>query len=227
VGGAGSAMAGRTGEPRPDAHHVVWGNLEVNGEGSSENVSWSSAALREVQIIEDSSSSLRSHDCNQDVETHGPLGSGSRAMMPQALGDQGLNINSDGEAEEDAGRGSCYNYELHNSGRCKPCNFFGKKVGCTGGDSCTFCHLPHTEQKRARPSKVKRDRCKVIVESKAAAAAEQQRAAPELDSDRVKEIVGRESLQGSYMRSILASRAKREDDSVAASSGSGPRAVAA
>jgi len=201
----------------PGGTHIVWGrpeSVDASGDLSSANDSWSSA-IKGVQFQDESSSSLQ----QEFSESWGPLGAagaGNRTRTPQACGDEGLTINSDGEAEEDCREssvgpeGSCYDYELHNSGRCKPCNFFAKKVGCTGGDSCAFCHLPHAEQKRARPSKVKRDRCKVIAETTTPTPYIREPVAAAVPGERLKEMAERESLQGSYMRSILASRARKE-----------------
>lgn len=91
-------------------------------------------------------------------------GDGAAGRPPQSRGDQGVDVNSDGDAEP-----QCYNLEQHNEGSCRPCIYLQKKSGCSRGDACTFCHLPHAD-KRARPSKAKRDRCKSALEASRALA---------------------------------------------------------
>lgn len=43
----------------------------------------------------------------------------------------------------------------HAQGKCKPCAFFGKGVGCNNGVSCNFCHLCGADERKRR-SKEKR-----------------------------------------------------------------------
>lgn len=44
---------------------------------------------------------------------------------------------------------------LHNEGLCRPCHYFLLKGGCTNGEQCEFCHLPHKKW-RPRPCKEQR-----------------------------------------------------------------------
>lgn len=94
----------------------------------------------------------------------------------------------------------CYDQMLHDSGQCRPCNYFVKKGGCGEKDACQFCHLEHETPRRLRPCKVKRERCKHMVESLASRDLEV--------VERMGEISERSSLQGSYMRTIMATQAK-------------------
>ena len=48
--------------------------------------------------------------------------------------------------------------KLHAEGKCQPCLFL--KDGCHKGSECEFCHIPHTQARRARPSKARRNFCK-------------------------------------------------------------------
>eukprot|EP00933_Yihiella_yeosuensis_P006927 TRINITY_DN11175_c4_g1_i1.p1 TRINITY_DN11175_c4_g1~~TRINITY_DN11175_c4_g1_i1.p1 ORF type:complete len:329 (-),score=37.14 TRINITY_DN11175_c4_g1_i1:62-961(-) len=48
--------------------------------------------------------------------------------------------------------------KLHAEGRCSPCLFL--KDGCEKGSECKFCHIPHAQVRRARPSKARRNFCK-------------------------------------------------------------------
>lgn len=94
----------------------------------------------------------------------------------------------------------CYDQVLHDSGQCRPCHYFVKKGGCVEKDECRFCHLEHEAARRLRPCKVKRERCKNMVESLASKDTEL--------VERMGEISERSSLQGSYMRTIMATQAK-------------------
>jgi len=54
--------------------------------------------------------------------------------------------------------------QLHGSGRCRPCMFVHSSLGCAKGAYCEYCHLTHSRRTAQRPSKVKRDRFKAMVE---------------------------------------------------------------
>ncbi|CAE8649228.1 unnamed protein product [Polarella glacialis] len=54
--------------------------------------------------------------------------------------------------------------EQHASGECKPCLFVKSPNGCKHGLACSYCHVSHHEgqhrNRRVRPCKTTRDRCK-------------------------------------------------------------------
>lgn len=52
----------------------------------------------------------------------------------------------------------------HFTDSCRPCLFAHTRIGCREGENCTRCHFTHCGQRRARPSKGKRDRYRKLIE---------------------------------------------------------------
>lgn len=48
----------------------------------------------------------------------------------------------------------------HTSGKCKPCHYVRSNTGCENGQSCEFCHFPHTGKSRRQLSMCSRLYCK-------------------------------------------------------------------
>ncbi|CAK0800617.1 unnamed protein product [Prorocentrum cordatum] len=92
--------------------------------------------------------------------------SGSSARMPGSAAPEG---HAAGRAEEHEGVGQegaerrKDNEAAHAAGTCKPCLYHNMKAGCANGHACSFCHLPHATQRRSRPSKAERLRCRQLV----------------------------------------------------------------
>jgi len=100
------------------------------------------------RLFETSSSS--SKDAQQP---NGPGTSRSKGFLDERDVERSQEDNSD--VEKPVGS------SLHPSGRCKPCRFVLTRRGCTSGDDCKFCHLPHDvgeiPKRKARPGKTTRD----------------------------------------------------------------------
>merc|ERR1712232_1011290 len=85
----------------------------------------------------------------------------------------------------------------HKSGVCRPCRYMHTRNGCGSGASCVFCHLAH--DKRHRPCKAKRTRCKrATVALDIAAATGGQ---PRLES-----VAHELASQSGYMRYVVESK---------------------
>eukprot|EP00930_Biecheleria_cincta_P085951 TRINITY_DN75312_c0_g1_i1.p1 TRINITY_DN75312_c0_g1~~TRINITY_DN75312_c0_g1_i1.p1 ORF type:complete len:169 (+),score=23.61 TRINITY_DN75312_c0_g1_i1:36-509(+) len=53
----------------------------------------------------------------------------------------------------------------HSAKACSPCVLLLSTAGCKAGASCNYCHMPHPpENKRNRPSKLKRERYKQLIQ---------------------------------------------------------------
>lgn len=190
----------------PDAAHAARRPSEVNQSGDETSGSWSLAILSNLKIKPEYSGSYQPFTQAWVGEFSDPLSDASSlwaleiARPPQAPGDAGLDIDSEGDAAPSKGDAReeaaphqdarpCYDLWLHDAGLCRPCSSFFKKAGCASGDLCELCHFPHMDLKRARPSKVRRRRSR------------HRTAESTTDEER--------PTEGSYMRSILASRARR------------------
>jgi len=44
----------------------------------------------------------------------------------------------------------------HGRGSCRPCHYVHTSAGCSKGNDCTFCHIPHTKKGHPRPSSSQR-----------------------------------------------------------------------
>lgn len=212
-------MAANAQRAPPAGTHIVFGRPEADT--SRDSSDFSSSLLRGVVIKDQSGSSLFQQMVGRSTTNFSQITSGSQ-RPPKAMGDPGLEVNSEGEEDGEADRkaataaaarqpvaGSCYNYALHDAGECRACIYFQKQSGCSRGDNCTFCHLSHLE-KRARPSKAKRDRCKAAIET---AKEDVTHAGPDQS-----QAAGRDSIRGSYMRSILAGREKKQGEGTGSAS---------
>ncbi|CAK0905362.1 unnamed protein product [Prorocentrum cordatum] len=177
---AGAADA----RPTPGSGSPVCPEVDQGGDGTSS--SWSTAILKNMKIRPERSSDIMirpeySSSCQpctpptwagdtSDLVSSvddSSLRTLENARPPQARGDAGLDIDSDGDAAPSKGDASehaaryedarpCYDLWLHDAGLCRPCSTIFKKAGCVRGDCCEFCHFPHMVLKRARPSKVRR-----------------------------------------------------------------------
>ncbi|CAK0802854.1 unnamed protein product [Prorocentrum cordatum] len=210
-------------QAREQPMHRVWGRLEglsaSEGSGSSsgppEQAARAAEVLEGVQFCDDSS---RSDSCERGGVASGggrPQGAqregsspaagaqpawGASAAAPSQEGESSSSwapAGRPGGAAAGAAAPVCPR-ELHDSGQCKPCRYFVKRRSCPEKDACQFCHLEHDTVRRLRPCSSKRDKCKSMADRLAS-----------MDDgvmDRMDEISERSSLQGSYMRSIMASR---------------------
>jgi hypothetical protein len=88
---------------------------------------------------------------------------------------------------------------LHDIGRCRPCLYVSRKIGCLNGNNCAFCHLEHSKKgARPRPCKAKRNQCKQAVAMLQAVYQD--------DPEILAEAQQRMSKQSDYMQSIIRAR---------------------
>eukprot|EP00811_Abedinium_folium_P008587 NODE_17934_length_919_cov_3.657828.p2 GENE.NODE_17934_length_919_cov_3.657828~~NODE_17934_length_919_cov_3.657828.p2 ORF type:complete len:133 (+),score=15.41 NODE_17934_length_919_cov_3.657828:387-785(+) len=95
---------------------------------------------------------------------------------------------------------------LHKSGWCTPCRAFASGAGCPVGATCTFCHMPHDKQRRGRPSKTARMRCKRVATLLSGFAHEE----GALD-DAVDQLTAHCPIRPDYMDSIMRSMFRKEE----------------
>mmetsp|Transcript_59147 Transcript_59147/g.114122 ORF Transcript_59147/g.114122 Transcript_59147/m.114122 type:complete len:492 (-) Transcript_59147:134-1609(-) len=55
--------------------------------------------------------------------------------------------------------------DKHAQGDCTPCYFFSTSRGCQWGSGCGFCHCEHVKENKQRPSKLRRERTRKLVDS--------------------------------------------------------------
>lgn len=87
--------------------------------------------------------------------------------------------------------------EKHDGGKCNPCMALITASGCKSGEDCLYCHLDHDDeykQKRRRPCKSTRKRCKNLVDK----INEQYKDDPEGRREAMELLVGKSP----YLRSI-------------------------
>eukprot|EP00812_Abedinium_dasypus_P004893 NODE_1610_length_1102_cov_315.524355.p2 GENE.NODE_1610_length_1102_cov_315.524355~~NODE_1610_length_1102_cov_315.524355.p2 ORF type:complete len:236 (+),score=20.48 NODE_1610_length_1102_cov_315.524355:3-710(+) len=136
-------------------HHVCWGKPEPGSSGS-EKAEYSrqvSASLVEVCPGSDSQVGGSGDSVGAAAVTC------ADAIDSEASGDADVHV-----AGASSGSNAKSNMAArHAAGTCKPCHFVGFEGGCSRGDACHFCHLPHLVLPRPRPSKSARLRSKRMV----------------------------------------------------------------
>jgi len=53
----------------------------------------------------------------------------------------------------------------HACGKCRPCHYVRSNTGCENGQSCEFCHFPHTGKSRRQLSMCSRLYCKSFADA--------------------------------------------------------------
>eukprot|EP00811_Abedinium_folium_P006437 NODE_15931_length_1021_cov_7.288591.p1 GENE.NODE_15931_length_1021_cov_7.288591~~NODE_15931_length_1021_cov_7.288591.p1 ORF type:complete len:176 (-),score=12.60 NODE_15931_length_1021_cov_7.288591:349-876(-) len=105
-------------------------------------------------------------------------GSSSSASNQHPLGQAGMDVlqsdsepasNSIANIANDRGSRSATAMTSHEEGTCAPCRFHTRVGGCCHGVNCHYCHEPHDtardkgQERRPRPNKTVRARCKAAV----------------------------------------------------------------
>ncbi|CAE7262877.1 unnamed protein product [Symbiodinium pilosum] len=109
--------------------------------------------------------------------------------------------NDDDPSDAEEGEGAwSVGSENHATGQCRPCHYVFAKSGCTNGESCTFCHLPHPKRFRPRPCKSKRYKCKRL-----AAVLDK---VFDNDPDSFQSVVEQLSAQGGYLNTVVKSKVR-------------------
>uniref|UniRef100_A0A7S1EY39 C3H1-type domain-containing protein n=1 Tax=Noctiluca scintillans TaxID=2966 RepID=A0A7S1EY39_NOCSC len=101
------------------------------------------------------------------------------------------------EPPQDAARPLSVGSQLHSSGACRPCAYVASAEGCRSGAQCRYCHHRHTRKDQRRPCKMKRTRCKELLEVFDQV----------LGPERCQQLDLSHTLEADYMRSILKGRA--------------------
>lgn len=85
----------------------------------------------------------------------------------------------------------------HANGSCNPCVFYTIHRGCSKGDQCCYCHLPHEDRQKPahRPRKQTREKYKQTVQSILEAYQDQ----PDLLHDQLQEL----AKKSPYIRAFL------------------------
>lgn len=142
--------------------HVVWRSRSHSTSSGSEDGSsgeklepdFSEVELRDTSPTEEATGAAPGSP--PSVPLCGPSGGSERlrgfgangtSAMAQILGPAGL-----------WSEGS----EKHEKGRCRACRFVYTEVGCSGGDACHYCHLPHTDAAKNRMSMTRREHCRSV-----------------------------------------------------------------
>ncbi|CAK9084081.1 unnamed protein product [Durusdinium trenchii] len=84
----------------------------------------------------------------------------------------------------------------HTAGTCDPCVYFNSGRGCSKGDACIYCHLPHPSSSvsgQHRPRKLTRDKIKERIE----------RCFEEESEETLHDALQREARKHDYARVIL------------------------
>jgi len=89
----------------------------------------------------------------------------------------------------------------HVTGKCRPCHYVRSNTGCENGQSCEFCHFPHTGRSRRQLSMSSRLYCKGFADVLSAA----YRRRPE----QLSSAVATSSTGSSYLASIFEDRLRQ------------------
>jgi len=197
------------------ADHVVWGNVDDSED--RDDTSGRDSRLVDVEFRDMSSSEggQGSHNYPGTLGTRGaqdayPYSPARGMISDMHVIEEPEASPEDGEGDEDLGEGhepstpvekvlatagfwsrGSANHEK----RCKPCQYVYRSVGCSNGQDCPFCHLPHTDNSRNRVGMSKRHYCKTFA-SKLKEACQGE---PEL----FREVLRQVSSKSSYLHTIL------------------------
>jgi len=169
--------------------HQIWGRPELDSSEGSDSQSWSRersaeevrkvilAKLQDVTLNSDSSdiveqsrpgkasqqmAVLQAEEVFQTAVTTLSNSSDRRSKLQQVQDeDDEEDDGDDNDSEPQIGTWSA-GAQLHPQGQCRPCHYYGTKIGCQNGASCSFCHLDHPKRFRLRPCKSKRSKCKKL-----------------------------------------------------------------
>jgi len=89
----------------------------------------------------------------------------------------------------------------HITGKCRPCHYVRSNTGCESGQSCEFCHFPHTGKSRRQLSMSSRLYCKSFADALSAS----YRGRP----DQLKRAAATSATGSSYLASIFEDRFRR------------------
>jgi len=135
-------------------------NCDTDFSSSSTGNSW--AAQLQLQKIP----SCRRNDTldpsewsnNDGASEDSSFESYERELDVERFGHPGV-LEHDGEVPlDEEGRPTSMGSALHATGRCVPCLFYHRSMGCSNGTRCTFCHFYHPSKPKSRPCKDKRAR---------------------------------------------------------------------
>jgi len=198
---AAAAAAAEADKAGPIVSHVIWGGqkrayahqgLNVtfrdwssSGESGSHQQSNHSDPVVAQGLTRGSNSSSRPI-CNS--------GSGCVATLPDAGNDKAQEI------RELLARDGVWSIgsEKHCEGTCRPCHYSHTVRGCSSGQNCRFCHMPHVQtnsKSRNRLSKTKRDQCKKVFNVVASM--------DFCDDAQMSHVVHNVACQSSYMHNML------------------------
>lgn len=156
---------------------MVWGQVEQPSEDSSSSIVTPLNLPRNVAFQNSSSSSelrvmLESSAAAAPRPSWSPVGA-SMAALPGGVAAQspgtvnGVTGVVDEILQDMLTRQNLWSMGSsgHRERKCKPCHYVHATQGCKNGLQCEFCHLPHTESRSGKPSKLcmsKRLHCKQV-----------------------------------------------------------------
>lgn len=142
--------------------HRIWGQIECEDDSSASasrrrHEGTREAAQTGVEFLSDHTPTEPSSEAQDSLNARE-----DPTKRPQ---DEGAGMPDTDDSEDDEQAEGKFSWsagsELHSKGKCRPCSYVGRQIGCMNGESCEFCHMYHPS--RNRPRKAKRNRCKRLV----------------------------------------------------------------